>query len=65
MVNIDLDKKDQIKKAIREVLSSIVDIPNKDILSVTANFDPSLNTIKLSYYSLSKDCPVVVFDEFC
>lgn len=56
-----------LKKKIKEILSELITKPNKDILSITASYDPNLNTVTLRYTSLGKEESInfMVFDEKC
>ena len=63
MCNIYIEDKEEFKKEVKKLLSSVIAKPNKDVLEITFSYDPNLDSITLKYSSLSKDSDVLVFDE--
>jgi len=62
-MSLTVENKNVLKKDIKELLSKIIPKPNKDVLSVTASYDPNLNVVTLSYISLNKEERCVIIDE--
>jgi len=58
-----LRDKEKLKEYLKSILSGIIEKPNKDVLSVRAYYDPNLDVVTLSYYSLKEDREIIVFDE--
>jgi len=62
-MGLKIEDKEKLKKEIKELLSKLIEVPNKDVFSVQAHYDPSLNVITLAYVSLVEDKRIIVFDE--
>ena len=59
-----IEDKNTLKRNIKDLLSELIPNQNKDILSVTASYDPNLDTVTLRCSLLSDDNSVLIFDEY-
>lgn len=62
-MSISIEDKNTLKNKIKDLLSELISKPNKDILSITASYDPNLDTVTLKYTSLKDDSTLLIFDE--
>lgn len=63
MERISVEDKGTFKKAVRDLLSSVIIKPNNGVLEVAVAYDPNLEVVTLSYSSTDLEERVIVFDE--